>query len=234
MTDKTIDRRRFFGTGAAAVAGATLITPAAVRAQGASGWKPVMEPQDAWMEKAGSRHRIAFDCTTPAAASAGLDFANNYIHTSMSGYNLTAADLAVILIFRHWATPYAFNDAIWAKYGKAIVGALKLEGDLAKGAERVNPLFVRPADAAAQPKGFEWFDDKYLGKMIGQGAMFAVCGLASQFFAAKLAGATGDPKAIYAELAANLIPNAHMAPSGIAAVGHVQEHGYAFSYVSAD
>jgi len=35
------------------------------------------------------------------------------------------------------------------------------------------------------------------------------------------------------ELTSNLIGNSHMVPSGIVAVGHAQEHGYAYVY-SAD
>jgi len=32
------------------------------------------------------------------------------------------------------------------------------------------------------------------------------------------------------ELLANVIGSSHMAPSGIVAVGHAQEHGYAYAY----
>lgn len=233
MTERAIDRRNFFAAGAMAAGAPLLLGSSAAGAQGTSGggdYRPAMDAADGWMDKPGARHRMAFDCTMPKAASAGLDFANNYIHTSVSGYGITPADLAVVLIFRHWATPFAYNDRIWAKYGGAMVKALSLEGALAKGATKANPLFTRPADAEKPPAGFEWFDDKYIDKMIGQGAMFAVCGLATQFFAAKLAGGK-DPKPIFDDLAANLIPNAHMAPSGIVAVGRVQEHGYAIATV---
>jgi len=233
MKNSAIDRRNFFAAGAMAAGAPMLLAPGAAgaAAMGTASYQPGMDAADAWMDKPGTTHRIAFDCTTPATASGGLDFANNYIHTSMSGYGTRLSEMGIILIFRHWATPYAYNDAMWAKYGSAIVKALKLEGDLAKNADKANPLFTRPADAEAPPKGMEWFDDKYIDKMIGQGAMFAVCGLATQFFAFKLANG-GDPKPIYDDLAANLVPNAHMAPSGIVAVGRVQEHGYAIATVT--
>jgi hypothetical protein len=234
MDNRAIDRRNFFAAGAMAAGAPLLLSPAAAGAAGVGlggDFRPTVDTADSWMDKPGSRHRMAFDCTTPKAASAGLDFANNYIHTSVSGYGITPADLGVIVIFRHWATPYAYNDKMWAKYGGAIVKTLKLEGELAKNADHANPLFTRPSDAPAQPKGFEWFDDKYLDKMIAQGVMFGVCGLATQFVAAKLAG-DGDPKPIFDELSANLIPNGHLAPSGIVAVGRVQEHGYAIASVA--
>jgi hypothetical protein len=233
MTNSAIDRRNFFAAGAVAAGAPMILTPTAAgaAAMGTAGYQPGMDAADAWMDKPGTTHRMAFDCTTPKAASGGLDFANNYIHTSMSGYGTTPAQMGVILIFRHWATPYAYNDAMWAKYGGAIVKTLKLEGDLAKNADHANPLMTRPADAEKQPAGFEWWDDKYIDRMVGQGAMFAVCGLATEFFAFKLANG-GDPKPIFAELSSNLVPNGHLAPSGIVAVGRVQEHGYAIATVT--
>lgn len=235
MKNQAIDRRNFFAAGAMAAGAPMLLGAGSAAAQGVAAaggeYRPTMDAADAWMDKPGSRHRMAFDCTTPKAASAGLDFANNYIHTSVSGYGVTPADLGVILVYRHWATPFAYNDRVWTKYGAAMVKALKLTGELAKGATKVNPLFTRPADAEKPPAGFEWFDDKYIDKMIAQGAMFAVCGLATQFFAFKLAGGK-DSKPVFDELAANLIPNAHLAPSGIVAVGRVQEHGYAIASVA--
>lgn len=230
MTDTNFDRRKFFGAGVA-LAGGALIAASPARAEADDDWEAAMEPADSWMDKPGTRHRIAFDCTTPKAVDEGLDFANNYIATSVSGYDLKPSQLGVIVIVRHWGTPYAYNNAIWGKYGSAFVKAFGLDGALAKNAATANPLYTRPADSQAQPKGFEWFDNKYLDKLIPQGVTFAVCGLATRFVAAKLAGAAGNSAAIYDELAGNLIPNAHMVPSGIAAVGHVQEHGYALATV---
>ena len=40
----------------------------------------------------------------------------------------------------------------------------------------------------------------------------------------------GKADAVYNELIANVIGNAHMVPSGIVAVGHAQERGYAYAY----
>ena len=36
----------------------------------------------------------------------------------------------------------------------------------------------------------------------------------------------GTPDAIFAELSANLVANAHLAPAGIVAVNRAQERGY--------
>jgi intracellular sulfur oxidation DsrE/DsrF family protein len=42
--------------------------------------------------------------------------------------------------------------------------------------------------------------------------------------------ADGKADAVYKELTSNLIGNSHMVPSGIVAVGHAQERGYAYAY----
>jgi intracellular sulfur oxidation DsrE/DsrF family protein len=45
-----------------------------------------------------------------------------------------------------------------------------------------------------------------------------------------LAGKTGDPKAIEAELAANLVPNARMVPAGVVGVQRAQKAGVAYTF----
>jgi hypothetical protein len=56
---------------------------------------------------------------------------------------------------------------------------------------------------------------------------FAVCNLATTFFAGMMAQATGSKQDIvYKELTSNLIGNAHMAAAGIVAVNRTQERGF--------
>lgn len=234
MTDKSIDRRHFFGTGAAAVAGAALVAPAAVRAQSASGWQPSPDARDAWMDLPGTKHRMAFDCAAADSAGAGLAFANNFIETSRTGYGTPSSQIGTIVILRHHATPFAYSNAMWVKYGRKFAKMLKLEGDQAIAAISRNPLFTKPEGSSDTPPGWEWMDDMYISTIVKKNVHFAVCGLATEGIAMQLAGKTGNAKAIEAELGANLVPNAHLMPSGIVAVNRAQEHGYSFSYVSGD
>ena len=51
------------------------------------------------------------------------------------------------------------------------------------------------------------------------GTRFAICDMATHFFATQLAAQTkGDADAIYKELAANLIPSGRLVPAGVVAV----------------
>jgi intracellular sulfur oxidation DsrE/DsrF family protein len=104
---------------------------------------------------------------------------------------------------------------MWAKYGSAFAGEMKID----PGAQKAPT--VNPANA-----GTETLDA--LGR---QGAHFGVCAMATRRFAgiaARNGGGTAD--AIVEELGKNLIPNAHLTPAGIVAVGRAQERGYAFGY----
>jgi intracellular sulfur oxidation DsrE/DsrF family protein len=73
--------------------------------------------------------------------------------------------------------------------------------------------------------------DATFDALIKLGVHFAVCDKSTQGLAGNLARKTeGKAEAVYKELTSNVIGNAHMVPSGIVAVGHAQEHGYAYAY----
>src|SRR5580765_5932549 len=103
------------------VAGTSLAAgaPPAI-AQSASGsFRPARHTQDDWMDKLPGKHRLVFDTTTPAGFGAAVAYANNFLTADKDGYGLTDQDHGIIIVARHFATTFAYNDAMWAKYGKA-------------------------------------------------------------------------------------------------------------------
>jgi intracellular sulfur oxidation DsrE/DsrF family protein len=67
--------------------------------------------------------------------------------------------------------------------------------------------------------------------LVQKNVQFAICNVATRFFAGAIAGRTkGNTDAIYSELATNLIPNSHLAAAGVVAVNRAQEYGYSFMY----
>ena len=63
--------------------------------------------------------------------------------------------------------------------------------------------------------------------VVRRGTRFAVCDMATHFFAAELANATkGNADVVYKELVANTIPNSHMVAAGVVAVNRAQEYGF--------
>jgi intracellular sulfur oxidation DsrE/DsrF family protein len=116
---------------------------------------------------------------------------------------------------------------MWAKYGKQFSDALKFVDPKTKQVPATN--LYNSADYGFALPNF----GTTLDSLIQRRVQFAVCDMATHFFAGALAEATkGNADAVYRELVANVIPNAHMVPAGIVAVNRAQERGYTFSYVT--
>ncbi len=227
-----LERRSFLtrlGAGAAAFSTALGLGAREGSAQGApqpARWQPARHPQDDWFDQVPGKHRFFFDATSPNGAGEAITFATNYYLANKAGYGLDARELAVVICLRHWATAFAFNDAIWGKYGVHL-------------AERIR--FTDPKTQAA-PKTNVYLDDSYgmqlpnrgttLDDMIARGTHFAICGLATRAFAGIIATKVGaTPDEIFAELNAGLIANSHMTAAGIVAVNRAQERGYSLQYI---
>jgi intracellular sulfur oxidation DsrE/DsrF family protein len=234
MAEFRADRRQLIGAGVL-VAGAGLAAACSSGAKAsdttAAAWEPTPETLDSWLDKPGTRHRMVFDSLSGQGGADALDFANNFIHVNESAYGLKPEQLGVVVIFRHMSTPYGYNQAIWAKYGKGFAEKMKLTGDSAKKAATTNPLQAASAMLDTPPKGMEWVNQNSLPDLAGKGVRYAVCGLATKAIAGMVAGKTGNADAIEAEFKANLVPGALMVPAGISAVNRAQEHGYTFAYI---
>lgn len=218
-----VGRRAFvtaMGAGAATLGLAAAASAGAATEGVPARWQPAREPQDEWLELPG-RHRFVFDCTTAAGVGGALDYGDAYFTASKDGYNLAPGDLAVVIILRHFATAFAFNDAVWAKYGAQFGKMMKFDDPKTQQA----PL--RNVYDNADGK-----DSVTLSGMAKNGVHFAVCGLATSKIAEKLAGSDKSrATAIRAELVAGLIAHSHVVPAGIVALNRTQERGYAIAHM---
>jgi intracellular sulfur oxidation DsrE/DsrF family protein len=217
------DRRSFLthlGAGVT-VAGTALASGVSVaNAQSSAPFRPAMHPLDDWMATLPGKHRMVFDTTSPAAFGAALAYANNFLTASKSGYNLNDADAGVIIIARHFATPYAYTDAMWTKYAKFMPPFVTMDDPKTKQRATIN-LYAADGYSDLPNMGTT------IPQVLQRGIHFAVCQMATQFFAGMLAPAAGGTAdAVYKELASNLVGNSHMVPAGIVAVNRAQEHGY--------
>jgi hypothetical protein len=79
-------------------------------------WEPARHEKDDWLDKLPGQHRLVFDTTTPDGFGDALAFTNNFINANRSDYGLQNSDLAVVIVARHRSSPFAYNDAMWAKY----------------------------------------------------------------------------------------------------------------------
>jgi len=186
-----------------------------------SGSRPARHTQDDWMDKLPTKHRLVIDTTTPAAFGAAVAYANNFLDADHDGYGLNDQDHGIIIVARHWATTYAYNDAMWAKYSKAMLPPTVIDDPKAKRRPTTN-LFNIATYGMDMPNLGTTIPD-----VVKRGVHFAVCAKATKFFAGVYAPATGgNADAVYNEIVANLIGNSHMAAAGIVAVNRAQERGY--------
>jgi hypothetical protein len=146
-------------------------------------WRPELEKEDDWMELPG-RHRLVFDATSADGAGDALFYTRNYIEVNESGYGIEPADLATIIILRHFATVFGYDDATWAKYGRAFSNMAKFTDPKTKEAP-VRNLYDAKGYGASLPNG-----DVTVSDLAGRGVRFAVCGAATQ----KIAEAIARPR----------------------------------------
>jgi intracellular sulfur oxidation DsrE/DsrF family protein len=220
--------RRLFlarlGVGAGVVGTTVVGSPAAnARSAADSSWRPARHAQDDWYEKIPGVHRFLFDSSTADGMGWALQFASNYFTANQEAYGLKESDLAVIIVARHKSTSFAYNDTIWAKYGKQLSEQADFLDPKTKEPPKIN--VYGPAGETAQAGKME--------ELIRKGVQFAVCQMSTRGLATRIAKANGlEIDNVVKEITANLIGNAHVVPAGILAANRAQERGYSFIYAA--
>lgn len=232
--DKTlssVQRRGFLRRAGAGLAGIGAVAGGAVLAAqapagGGAAWHPARHDADSWLDAIPGSHRFVLDTISLDGFGTALFYVNNFYNANQTGYGLGNADLAVVIIARHESTPFAYNEAMWAKYGEALGRSYGFTDPKTKAAPTVNLFQASGYGADLTNNGVT------IGSLVERGTHFGVCQLATRRAASIIGRATGqEVNAVVAELTSNLVPNAHMVPAGIVAIARAQEHGYAFSYV---
>ncbi len=214
MSDQ-LHRRSFLGrlsAGAVAFFAAARVSEAArPRARAISG------SPDEWLQNLSGKHRQVFDGTSPNGGFA-MGFARSFLESTEKAMNLTDKDMGVVVVLRHSAIPWAFQDSIWAKYklGEAPF-------NINDGANpSVRNTLVRGAGGQA---GWGVQD------LMDRGVIFGVCNLALTHHAttqAVKAGVSAD--VAKQEWTAGVIPGVTIIPSGVWGVNNAQEHGCSYCY----
>src|SRR5262245_5692483 len=79
---------------------------------------PARHAQDDWFDEAPRKHRVVFDTWMADRFAETVGFAGNWLRVNKQQYELTDADLGLVIVVRHGTAPFAFNEAMWTKYGK--------------------------------------------------------------------------------------------------------------------
>jgi intracellular sulfur oxidation DsrE/DsrF family protein len=214
--------------GAAFGAGSWVEAQSAPDSAAAAGpWKPARHPEDDWFDQPTAKHRFFLDTTSPEAFAQALTFARNFFTGNANGYGLADADIAQIICARHRSTMFAFNDAMWAKYGATM--SVRANGFVDPKTKQAptNNIYMNAGSGEEPNSGAP------LDAILKRGVRLAVCSLATRGAATAIAQKSGAKvDDIFKELTEHLVPNARMVPAGIVAVNRAQEHGYMFAYVT--
>jgi intracellular sulfur oxidation DsrE/DsrF family protein len=214
--------RRSFMTGIGAALAALGVGRGTASAQAAGPFTPLKHPEDDWYDARPAKHRTIIDAASAGSPPDAFRFAGNLFTANASGYGLKDEDLAIIIVLRHSATMFGFNDAIWAKYGEAIARRGNLVDPDTKQPPKRN---IYRLAAGQEARG------NTIDSLARRGVMFAVCGTATRGLAGAIATATsGNQDAIYKEITADPIPNGRFVPAGVLAVNRAQERGYSLIY----
>ena len=223
-------RRGFIGTlasGAAAIGVASLSFPLQLKAGSGSDNEKQGSPEDpdAWFAKIKGKHRIVFDATHPKEI---FPFAwpRVFLLTN-AGTGSPETDCGVVVILRHDAIPYAFEDSLWAKYKFGEM--FKANDPATKAASTRNP-FWKPQKGAFKVPGI---GEVAIGidELQASGVMFCVCDAAITVYSAAAAEKMGlNAPDVKKEWLQGLLPGVQPVPSGVWAVGRAQEHGCSYIF----
>lgn len=226
MNNKKVisDRRKFLGniaTGAAAIG--LLSIPSSIKAVPSA--LEQTHDADEWFKKIKGKHRIVFDATRPHDLMPFV-WPRVFLLTNQAT-GTPEKENSVVVILRHNAIPYAFNDSMWAKYKFGEV--FKADDPATKAASVRNP-FWQPKTGDYKVPGF---GNVAIGinELQASGVMFAVCDAAITVYSAVVAeGMKMDAATVKKDWMTGLLPGIQPVPSGVWALGRAQEHGCGYIF----
>lgn len=192
--------------------------------------KPSISPNftdgdDPWFDQIKGKHRMVFDATQPHGI---YPFAWPKVFLMTNATSGTPEkDCSVVVVLRHSAIAYAFENRLWESYKFGEV--FQVEDPASKTPAMHNP-FWKPNVGDFKIPGVGNVDIG-INELQDKGVMFCVCDMAiTVFSAAVAAGMKQDAAQVKKEWLSGLLPGIHIVPSGVWAVGRAQEHGCAYCF----
>ena len=235
-TNEGTDRRNFIGklaTGAAALGLATIAPAIPIKANDISGSSVNPEDPDAWFNQIKGKHRVVFDATQPHEIMPFV-WPRVFLLTN-AATGSSEKDCSVVVVLRHNAIPYAFEDRLWEKYKFADVFKTREIGGAFQAADAATAMnvrnpFWRPKKGDFKAPGFGAVDIG-INDLQASGVMFCVCNAAMTVYSNALAASMKmDPADIMKDWMAGLLPGIQVVPSGVWALGRAQAHGCGYIF----
>ncbi|MDQ6814283.1 MAG: hypothetical protein M3040_11130 [Bacteroidota bacterium] len=217
-------RREFLGNIAASAAALGMLSiPSSIKAASSISGQP--STADEWFNSIKGKHRVVFDATRPYDL---MPFAwpRVFLLTNQAT-GTEEKDSSVVVVLRHDAIPYAFEDRIWSKY--KFGEFFKADDPATKTASVRNP-FWKPKSGDFKIPGFGPVAIG-INELQDSGVMFAVCDAAITVNSAVVAAnMKADAATVKNEWVSGLLPGIQVVPSGVWALGRAQEHGCSYIF----
>jgi hypothetical protein len=222
--DDQVGRRSLMAGMGIALAGSLLANATTAQAQTGkrreARFEPARHKLDAWFDELPGHHRVFIDSASADGGAYTLGYAFNLRNASTAAYAGEPADLAIVICFRHFSTPFGYGDALWAKYGQYFNEVMKYPDPVTGAAPKIN-LMNSPAHKDLGNRG------ETIDAQIAKGTQFAICNSATQGLAGMIAGRTGGKaNEVHQELVAGAIKNSRFVPAGVLGLTRAQEYGY--------
>jgi intracellular sulfur oxidation DsrE/DsrF family protein len=219
-TIKINSRRKFLGKMAAGTA-VGLGTLASPLASFSNNRVNTSKDAEVWFKKAKGSHRIVYDASEPHNA---LPIIWSWVFYQTNNESGTPDnDMTAMVVLRHNAIPFAFEDRIWKKYKLGEVFNIT-DNTTKKHSER-NPYYT-PGEGDFPFPGIDG-----IKKLQDRGAMFCVCNMALKVYSGVVAQKFNLNAAdVLSDWMSGIQPNVQVVPSGVWAVGRAQENGFGYCY----
>jgi intracellular sulfur oxidation DsrE/DsrF family protein len=218
-------RRDFLGSIAAgAVTMGMLAIPSGIKAAPSFLNEPGSDP-DEWFNSITGKHRIVFDATRPNGI---LPFAWPKVFLLTNAATGTPFNESnVVVVLRHDAIPYAFNNDVWEKY--KFGEHFKVDDAVTKKPATRNAFMnPKPGDFSVPGIGNVAIG---INELQADGVKFCVCDMAMTVHSAVIGmQLKKDGAEIKKEWMTGLLPGIQPVPSGVWAVGRAQEHGCQYCF----
>ncbi len=169
---------------------------------------------EAWVEKINGKHKILFDVLK--TDSIFLTFSRNFLDAN-NEMGVSDSEQNVVVIMRHIGIVLALNDAVWSKY--KLGDTFDVKDDATK-EPAVRNMYWDPKKSDSFPS------DKSIQSLQKRGVMFAVCESAIDNLSSRIAQLRDLKKSeVKKDFFDGVLPNFQIVPSGVWALGRVQEKG---------
>jgi hypothetical protein len=179
---------------------------------------------EAWINKINGKYRMVFDVPHPNGIYP-FAWPRVFLMTNQAT-GAKENDCCAVVVLRHTAIPYAFENSMWEKYNFGEVFDVRDEN---KNPLNKNP-FWQPAPGTYKVAGV---GEVAIGinELQKSGVLYGVCSLASTVFSHSVSAKINKPAdEILKDWMSHLLPGIQPVPSGIWALGRAQEKGCSYVF----